>query len=88
VLPTQLKPHCETGLPIDFGGARIYPGDIVVGDDDGAVIIPRGRLDEVVYQIELVAQIEKEVTIVNKDNPNMSLPDFLAILDRKKIPRK
>jgi regulator of RNase E activity RraA len=87
VLPTQLKPHCETGLPIDFGGARIYPGDIVVGDDDGAVIIPRSRLDEVVYQIELVADVEHEIAAVNRDQKDMPVEDFLKVLSKKKKPR-
>jgi 4-hydroxy-4-methyl-2-oxoglutarate aldolase len=88
VLPTQLKPHCETRVPIDFGGAKIYPGDIVVGDDDGVVIIPRGRLNEVLYQIELVADVEHEIAAVNKNNPNMKVTDFLAILAKKKMLRK
>ncbi len=32
---------------IIFGGALVNPGDFVLGDDDGIVIIPRERIDEV-----------------------------------------
>lgn len=28
-------------LPIGCGGVAVYPGDVVVGDDDGVVVIPR-----------------------------------------------
>lgn len=28
-------------VEIEFGGTRIAPGDIVVGDDDGVVVLPR-----------------------------------------------
>ncbi len=33
--------------PIGCGGVAVYPGDIVVADDDGAVLIPQALLDEV-----------------------------------------
>jgi len=88
VLPTQLKPHCEIQVPIYFGGAKIYPGDIVVGDDDGVVIIPKNKLDEVLYQIELVADVEHEISTINRDQKNMPVEDFLKALGRKKNPRK
>ena len=33
--------------PIACGGCAIFPGDVIVADDDGAVVIPQdtGRLD-------------------------------------------
>jgi regulator of RNase E activity RraA len=33
--------------PIGCGGVAIFPGDIIVADDDGAVVIPETYLDEV-----------------------------------------
>ncbi|MBU1358056.1 MAG: ribonuclease activity regulator RraA [Gammaproteobacteria bacterium] len=33
--------------PIGCGGVAIYPGDIVVADDDGAVVLPEAFVDEV-----------------------------------------
>jgi 4-hydroxy-4-methyl-2-oxoglutarate aldolase len=35
------------GRPVNFGGVRVHPGDLVLGDDDGLVIIAASRLDEV-----------------------------------------
>lgn len=37
----------EVGLPIDLGGRRVSPGDIVVGDRDGVVVVPQERADAV-----------------------------------------
>jgi regulator of RNase E activity RraA len=35
--------------PIEFGnGARVDPGDVIVGDIDGVLVIPRARADEIV----------------------------------------
>lgn len=33
--------------PIGCGGVAVYPGDVVVADDDGAVLIPQALVDEV-----------------------------------------
>ena len=33
--------------PIGCGGVAVLPGDILVGDGDGVVVIPRGLADEV-----------------------------------------
>jgi regulator of RNase E activity RraA len=33
--------------PIGCGGVAIFPGDVIVADDDGAVVIPESCLDEV-----------------------------------------
>jgi regulator of RNase E activity RraA len=32
--------------PIGCGGVAVFPGDVVVADDDGAVLIPAAMLDE------------------------------------------
>ena len=47
--PTNRVLHhpVDYGLPIACGGVPVYPGDIVVGDSDGACIIPRAVVDDV-----------------------------------------
>ena len=37
----------DFGLPIGCGGVAVFPGDVVVGDDDGVVVIPRHLADEI-----------------------------------------
>ena len=34
------------GLPVVLGGVTIASGDVLVGDDDGVVVIPRDQLDQ------------------------------------------
>ena len=35
------------GLPIGCGGVAVYPGDIIVGDVDGIVVIPQHLAEEI-----------------------------------------
>src|SRR5690625_1322490 len=37
----------ETNISISCGGAPVNPGDIIVGDVDGVVVIPRDQAEEV-----------------------------------------
>jgi regulator of RNase E activity RraA len=37
----------DLNLPIACGGVAVYPGDIIVGDCDGVVVIPPDIADEV-----------------------------------------
>ncbi|WP_282936221.1 RraA family protein [Paenibacillus sp. RC67] len=37
----------EINVPVSFSGATVHPGDIVVGDADGVVIVPQRQEQEV-----------------------------------------
>lgn len=50
----------ELGCAVAVGGVAVLPGDIVVGDDDGAVVVPRGRAEEVLLAAEAVQHDEAE----------------------------
>lgn len=47
--PTNLIKHhsIDMNLPIGCGGVAVYPGDIIVGDVDGVVVIPRHLAEEI-----------------------------------------
>jgi regulator of RNase E activity RraA len=49
--PTNLIRHhaLDLNAPIGCGGVPVYPGDIMVGDDDGVVCIPAHLADEVAH---------------------------------------
>lgn len=38
----------EMNVPVSCGGVAVSPGDAVLADDNGVVIIPRGQLDETI----------------------------------------
>ena len=51
----------ETQLPITIGRVRVEPGDWVVGDDDGVVVVPRAIAEEVLAEAEEKAATESEI---------------------------
>lgn len=50
--PLNLVLHhaVEIDTPIGCGGVAVYPGDIIVGDADGVVVLPAGIADEIAEQ--------------------------------------
>lgn len=44
--------------PIDCGGVAVFPNDVVVTDDDGAVLIPAALLDAVVQASQAQERLE------------------------------
>ncbi len=51
--PYKSGPHRQQ-VPIALGGQCVMPGDVVVGDADGVVIIPFGQLRATVDAAELI----------------------------------
>ncbi len=49
------------GVPIQCGGVVVVPGDIVVGDRDGVVVVPAGFATEVLEKARAI--IDKEVKV-------------------------
>jgi regulator of RNase E activity RraA len=47
--PLNLVKHhpADINLPIGCGGVAVFPGDIIVGDVDGVVVVPRHLADQV-----------------------------------------
>ena len=60
------------GEPIGCGGVAVFPNDIVVADQDGAVLIPQALLDHVLA--EGPEQERMEAWIVNEVNNGAALP--------------
>lgn len=58
--------------PIGCGGVAVFPGDVIVTDDDGAVVIPAALLDEVV--IQALEQERLETWIMSKVQEGEALP--------------
>ena len=59
--PITLHP-VEFNAPIGCAGVAIYPGDILVGDGEGVVAIPRHLADEVAEEAFAAVEYEEFVT--------------------------
>ena len=55
---TGKDPEGSLNEPITIGEVTIYPGDIIVGDRDGVVVIPKNRIKEAIEKA--TAREEKE----------------------------
>jgi 4-hydroxy-4-methyl-2-oxoglutarate aldolase len=63
-------------VPITLAGQTIAPGDVVVGDRDGVVVIPKGRLAEVVSKAK--EKYEAEMVDAATIGSDLSSPEFLT----------
>ena len=48
-------------VPVACGGVAVHPGDWLVGDDDGVVVIPASRLDEALEKAARIVEAEKRI---------------------------
>lgn len=64
--PLNLLHHhaIDQNIPIGCGGVAVYPGDVIVGDDEGVVVIPAHLADEVGEQA--VEQEKMEMFILER----------------------
>lgn len=57
--------------PVACGGVSVFPGDIIAGDSEGVVVIPRHLAEDVAEKA--VAQEEKEAFIIKKIQQGSSI---------------
>jgi 4-hydroxy-4-methyl-2-oxoglutarate aldolase len=46
-------------VPVECAGVTVHPGDIIVGDEDGVVVVPRDRAAEVLKQAQAIDDRER-----------------------------
>jgi regulator of RNase E activity RraA len=81
--PTNLTLHeaIDINVPIDCGDVAVFPGDIMVGDDDSVIVIPAEVADEAVemtaYEDFVVERMKAGHTIIGlypaTDENNLSM---------------
>ncbi|MEV6167811.1 fumarylacetoacetate hydrolase family protein [Streptomyces sp. NPDC051954] len=52
----------DTGMPIACGGALIQPGDLIVGDRDGVVVVPPDLAEELITDCQEQERRERFIT--------------------------
>jgi regulator of RNase E activity RraA len=62
--PTNLTLHqaIDINVPIGCGEAPVFPGDVIVGDGEGVVVIPAGIADEIAAEAVEMTAFEDFVT--------------------------
>ncbi len=68
----------KVGLPIHLGGVTVASGDLIAGDRDGVVVVPRGRIEEVIQALARVR--EAEAGLEAQVAGGLKVPDFAAAL--------
>ncbi len=60
---TPATPHMSgpgsVGFPVQIGGQEVETGDMIVADQDGVVVVPFERLDEIIDRLGRIAELEK-----------------------------
>ncbi len=69
-------------VPIEVGGVRVRPGDLIVADEDGVVAIPRESLGTVLDNMKVIAEVEEGMErAIRRDAP---VEELEAIIGRKR----
>lgn len=53
--------YVDTGIPIQIGEVLIEPGDFIVGDGNGVVVVPKELTLEVLAEAEKVVEVEDQI---------------------------
>ncbi|MHB1003683.1 MAG: 3-hexulose-6-phosphate synthase [Thermoleophilia bacterium] len=79
VTPTAGEPKGfgELGVPVNIARTKIYPGDWIVGDDDGLVVIPRASVVEVANRAMDVLERENRLRREIQDGSTLSEVAYL-----------
>ena len=67
----------EVNVPIQCGGVVVEPGDIVVGDADGVVVIPRQKAPEILRLAQDIVRFEE--ALVKKVRAGLSQVEFFKL---------
>lgn len=66
----------ETQIGVQCGGVVVQPGDLLVGDDDGVVVVPPAQLQATIEAAEAIKQ--KEATLRAGIDAGQQLGDLLG----------
>jgi 4-hydroxy-4-methyl-2-oxoglutarate aldolase len=81
----ELK-YTAVNVPIICAGAKVLPGDYIMGDIDGVLVFPADRVDDIIYQAKMILEVEKEMKKALRDR--VPLEKLLEIGKKKKRPRQ
>ena len=47
--------------PVSVGGVTVYPGDLLIGDDDGVAVVPLASIDTVLKEVQRIESRETQM---------------------------
>ena len=68
----EVKPE-NVNIPVEIGGVTVNPGDVVVGDDDGVVVVPRKVASEVLERAERQLSLDRKAQKPYLDKMGLTL---------------
>jgi regulator of RNase E activity RraA len=54
--PAANRLRGETQVPVVCGGVTVQPGDVIIGDGDGVVVVPQAKQDEVLEGLSILRE--------------------------------
>ncbi len=52
----------DVGITVSLGDVQVRPGDLILGDDDGVVVVPRGHEERALELARSIASTEDRIT--------------------------
>lgn len=72
--------------PIQCAGVLVNPGDIIVGDDDGVVVVPKEKAEDVLKKVKAKEEKEEKIReLLAAGKSTMEIYDFNRILKGKGV---
>lgn len=62
-------------IPISCGGVAVNPGDAILADENGVLVIAREQVEQVVAEARAFAQKERDFLAAIRKNPKLCYPD-------------
>lgn len=74
----------EVNIPIECGGVVVHPGDWIVGDEDGVVVVPSSQLARVLETAQQLLRVEKAIYLEIRQGKDIAtLLHYHELLDQK-----
>ena len=73
----------RVGFPVQLGGQEVETGDMIVADQDGVVVVPFERIDEVIHNLARIQDLEQALD--SEVAGGLKVPGWVeALLDSEK----
>ena len=73
--------------PARISGAKVVPGDIVVGDSDGVVVVPADLVDDLLFELEHLADADAKLGEAVLADADLEELNRLTVLKGQKRPK-